>query len=183
YTFGLRERTRGRPKMLDWYRQLGTAERRTFWACFGGWALDALDVQIYSFVIPALIALWHITKTEAGLLATSALVISAFGGWLAGMLADRIGRARLLMITVAWFAFFTFLSGFTQNFEQLLIVRSLQGLGFGGEWAVGAALMGESIRNRFRGRAVGTVQAGWSVGWGISVILSTILFSRLPHEI
>ena len=97
--------------MFDWYRELDTAERRTFWACFGGWALDALDVQIYTFVMPALIALWHITKAQAGLLATSALVISAFGGWLAGMLADRIGRARLLMITVAWFAFFTFLSG------------------------------------------------------------------------
>ena len=61
------------PFMLDWYRDLGTAERRTFWACFGGWALDALDVQIYSFAIPALIALWHITTAQAGLLATSAL--------------------------------------------------------------------------------------------------------------
>ena len=66
--------------MLDWYRQFGADERRTFWACFGGWALDALDVQIYSFVIPALIAVWSITKGQAGLLATSALVISAFGG-------------------------------------------------------------------------------------------------------
>ena len=82
--------------MIDWYRELDTAERRTFWACFGGWALDALDVQIYSFVVPALIALWHITNAQAGLLATSALVISAFGGWLAGMLADRVGRARLV---------------------------------------------------------------------------------------
>src|ERR1700751_3121668 len=107
-------------RMFDWYRELGAGERRTFWACFGGWALDALDVQIYTFVVPALIAVWHITTAQAGLLATSALVISAFGGWLAGMLADRIGRARLLMITVAWFAFFTFLSGFTQSFEQLL---------------------------------------------------------------
>ena len=96
--------------MIDWYRELNTAERRSFWACFGGWALDALDVQIYTFVVPALIALWHIANAQAGLLATSALVVSAFGGWIAGMLADRIGRARLLMITIAWFAFFTFLS-------------------------------------------------------------------------
>src|SRR3974377_1670658 len=69
--------------MFDWYRELGAGERRTFWACFGGWALDALDVQIYSFVVPALIALWHISNAQAGLLATSALVISAFGGWIA----------------------------------------------------------------------------------------------------
>src|SRR5271167_321749 len=165
YSFGLRGRTGGRLKMIDWYRELGTAERRTFWACFGGWALDALDVQIYSFVVPALIALWHITNAEAGLLATSALVISAFGGWIAGMLADRVGRARLLMITVAWFAFFTFLSGFTQNFEQLLVVRGFQGFGFGGEWAAGSVLIGEVVRGANRGKAVGTVQSAWALGW------------------
>ena len=169
--------------MIDWYRELGTAERRTFWACFGGWALDALDVQIYSFVVPALIALWHITNAQAGLLATSALVISAFGGWIAGMLADRIGRARLLMITVAWFAFFTFLSGFTQNFEQLLVVRGLQGLGFGGEWAAGSVLIGEVIRASDRGKAVGTVQSAWAWGWGAAAILATIIFQVLPQEI
>jgi len=169
--------------MIDWYRELDTSERRTFWAFFGGWALDALDVQIYSFVVPALIALWHITNAEAGLLATSALVISAFGGWLAGMLADRVGRARLLMITVAWFAFFTFLSGFTQNFEQLLVVRGLQGLGFGGEWAAGSVLIGEVIRASDRGKAVGTVQSAWAWGWGAAAILATIIFQVLPQEI
>jgi MFS family permease len=169
--------------MLDWYRHMGVAERRTFWACFGGWALDALDVQIYSFVVPALIALWHISKGQAGLLATSALVISAFGGWIAGMLADRVGRARLLMIMIAWFAFFTFLSGFTNNFEQLLVVRGLQGFGFGGEWAAGSVLMGEVIRGADRGKAVGAVQSAWAVGWGAAAILATIVFQLLPQEI
>jgi MFS family permease len=169
--------------MLDWYSHMGVAERRTFWACFGGWALDAFDVQIYSFVVPALIALWHISKGQAGLLATSALVISAFGGWIAGILADRIGRARLLMIMVAWFAFFTFLSGFTITFEQLLVVRGLQGFGFGGEWAAGSVLIGEVIRGADRGKAVGTVQSAWAVGWGAAAILATVMFQVLPQEI
>jgi MFS family permease len=169
--------------MLDWYRELGAAERRTFWACFGGWALDALDVQIYTFAVPALIAVWHITNAQAGLLATSALVISAFGGWIAGMLADRVGRARLLMIMVAWFAFFTFLSGFTNNFEQLLVVRGFQGFGFGGEWAAGSVLIGEVIRSADRGKAVGTVQSAWAFGWGAAAILATIIFQLLPQEI
>jgi MFS family permease len=169
--------------MIDWYRDLGPAERRTFWACFGGWALDALDVQIYSFVVPALIAIWHITNAQAGLLATSALVISAFGGWIAGMLADRVGRARLLMIMIAWFAFFTFLSGFTQNFQQLLVVRGLQGFGFGGEWAAGSVLIGEVIRARDRGKAVGTVQSAWAWGWGAAAILATVIFQLLSQEI
>jgi MFS family permease len=169
--------------MLDWYRELGAAERRTFWACFGGWALDALDVQIYTFVVPALIAVWHITNAQAGWLATGALVISAFGGWIAGMFADRVGRARLLMIMVAWFAFFTFLSGFTQNFEQLLVVRGFQGFGFGGEWAAGSVLIGEVVRGADRGKVVGTVQSAWAWGWGAAAILATIIFQMLPQEI
>jgi len=168
--------------MFDWYRQFGQDERRTFWACFGGWGLDALDVQIYSFAIPALIAVWHITKAQAGLLATSTLVISAFGGWIAGMFADRVGRARLLSIMVAWFAFFTFLSGFTQNFEQLLVVRGLQGFGFGGEWAAGSVLMGEVVRGADRGKAVGTVQSAWALGWGAAAIIATVIFQLFPQE-
>src|SRR5580698_4449605 len=169
--------------MLDWYRRFGPDERRTFWACFGGWALDAADVQIYTFAIPALIAVWHITKAQAGLLATSALVISAFGGWIAGMFADRVGRARLLSIMVAWFAFFTFLSGFTQNFEQLLVVRGLQGFGFGGEWAAGSVLMGEVVRGADRGKAVGTVQSAWAWGWAAAAIIATVIFQLFPQEI
>src|SRR3984885_13437200 len=139
--------------MLDWYRQLGADERRTFWACFGGLGVDALDAEIYTFAPPALIAIWESTKAQAGLLATSALVISALGGWIAGVFADRVGRARLLSIMIAWFAFFTFLSGFTQSFEQLLVVRGLQGFGFGGEWAAGSVLMGEVVRGADRGKA------------------------------
>jgi MFS family permease len=169
--------------MLNWYRDLGAAERRTFLACFAGWALDALDVQIYSFVVPALIAVWHITNAQAGLLATSALVISAFGGWIAGMLADVVGRARLLMIMIVWFAFFTFLSGFTNNFEQLLVVRGLQGFGFGGEWAAGSVLIGEVVRGADRGKVVGIVQSAWAWGWGAAAILATIIFQVFDQQI
>jgi MFS family permease len=78
---------------------------------------------------------------------------------------------------------FTFLSGFTNNFWQLLIVRGFQGLGFGGEWAVGSVLMGETIRAEHRGKAVGTVQSGWAIGWGITAIFSVALFSFLPSNV
>jgi MFS family permease len=79
-----------------------------------------------------------------------------------------------------FFAVFTFLSGFTQNFGQLFLCRAMQGLGFGGEWAAGSVLMGEIIRKEYRGRAVGTVQTGFAVGWGAAAILYTIMFSLLP---
>jgi MFS family permease len=114
------------------------------------------------------------------MLAAVTLIISAVGGWLAGILADRYGRARVLQITILWFAFFTFLSGFTNSFWQLLITRGLQGLGFGGEWAVGSVLMGETIRAPYRGKAVGTVQGGWAIGWGMAAIFYSLLFSILP---
>ena len=169
--------------MLDFYRKLGATERNTFVACFAGWALDALDVQIYTFAVPALIAVWHITNAQAGLLATSALVISAFGGWIAGMLADVIGRARLLMIMVVWFAVFTFLSGLTNNFEQLLIVRGLQGFGFGGEWAAGSVLIGEVVRSADRGKAVGVVQSAWAWGWAAAAIVATVIFQVFDQQI
>ena len=166
-----------------WILELTPQERGTLIATFGGWALDGLDVMVYSFVIPSLIVAWHISNGQAGLLAAVVLLISAMGGWLAGLLADRFGRARILQMTILWFALFTFLSGFTHSFWQLLLTRGLQGLGFGGEWAVGSVLMGETIRAQHRGKAVGTVQGGWAIGWGLAAIFYTVLFSVLPAAI
>jgi MFS family permease len=168
--------------MLAWFSDLSPRERRTMGACFGGWSLDALDVQIFSFVIPSLLALWKITAGQAGELATITLLISAFGGWIAGAMADRFGRVRVLQFTILWYAFFTFLCGFAQDFTQLFVFRALQGFGFGGEWAAGAVLMGEVIRDKYRGRAVGIVQTGWSIGWGAAALLYTILIATLPEE-
>ncbi|MFP1679157.1 MFS transporter [Alloalcanivorax sp. C16-2] len=168
--------------MKLWISDLNKQERRTMSACFGGWALDAFDVQIYSFVIPTLVAVWGMTRAEAGYLGTVALVFSAVGGAVAGRLSDRIGRVQVLKLTVAWFALFTFLSGFAQNFEQLLVLRALQGLGFGGEWAAGAVLMSEIIRPQYRGRAAGTVHSGFAVGWGGAALVYALVFSLVPQE-
>jgi MFS family permease len=162
---------------------MNVRERRTFWACFTGWALDAMDVQLYAVVMPTLIAAWGMSQAQAGTLGTAALLFSSVGGWLAGILADRFGRAAVLRWTIVWFALFTFLSGFTQSFEQLLFTRSMQGLGFGGEWAAGAVLMSEVIDKQIRGRAVGSVQSGWSVGYGTAVLLFTIVFSVARPEV
>jgi MFS family permease len=169
--------------MLRWYRELDLGRRRTFWACFGGYSLDAMDVQIFSFAMPVLIGLWSLSNSDAGILASATLIFSALGGWGAGLLADRIGRVRTLQITMVWFAVFTFLSGMTTSFEQLLVTRSLQGLGFGGEWATGSVLIGEVIAARDRGKAGGIVQSGWGVGWGAAALLATGFFHFLPEEI
>ena len=118
---------------FQWFTELTTRERRTLYAGFGGYAVDAFDFMIYSFLIPTLIVTWGMTKSEAGLIATSSLISSAIGGWIAGILADRYGRVRVLQWTIATFAIFTCLSGFTHSFWQLLTTRTLQGIGFGGD--------------------------------------------------
>jgi MFS family permease len=167
--------------MFAWFSDLTLRERRTMLACFGGWSLDALDVQIFSFIIPSLLVLWGISTAEAGMLATITLLVSAFGGWIAGALCDRFGRVKVLQVTILWYAVFTFLCGFAQNFNQLFVLRALQGLGFGGEWAAGAVLIGEVIRDKYRGRAVGLVQTGWAVGWGAAALLYTVFAALLPE--
>src|SRR5712671_8107197 len=168
--------------MTDRIRGLAAPERRAFIAAFGGWTMDAMDYQAFSFVIPSLLTLWGISGGEAGLLATVTLLVSALGGWLAGALADRFGRVRVLQLTILWFAVFTFLNGFADGFGMLFTTRALQGLGFGGEWAVGSVLVGEIIRAEHRGKALGTLQSGWAVGWGIAAILYAIFYSVLPES-
>ena len=121
--------------MFRWYREITPPERKTFWSCFGGWALDALDVQMFSIALPALIAAFSLDKSQAGLIGSVTLVTSAFGGWIAGALSDRYGRVRILQLTILWFSTFTFLCAFAQNATQLFVLKGLQGIGFGGEWA------------------------------------------------
>lgn len=168
--------------MFTWYRRATVVEQRTFWGCFAGWALDALDVQMFTLAIPAIIAAYGIDKTQAGAISSVTLIASALGGWIAGAASDRIGRVRTLQWTILWFAGFTCLCAFAQSFPQLLVLKALQGFGFGGEWAAGAVLMAETIRPENRGKAMGAVQSAWAVGWGGSVILYTAMFSWLPAD-
>jgi len=169
--------------MFTWYKQISSNERKTFWGCFAGWGLDALDVQMFTLAIPAIIVAFGIDKTQAGLISGVTLVSSALGGWIAGAISDRFGRIRTLQFTILWFSVFTFLCAFAQTFPQLLVLKALQGFGFGGEWAAGAVLMAETIRNEHRGKAMGGVQSAWAVGWGAAVLLYTALFSWLSPDV
>lgn len=168
--------------MFTWYKQGTPLERNTFWGCFAGWGLDALDVQMFTLAIPAIITAYGIDHTQAGAISSVTLISSALGGWIAGALSDRIGRVRTLQMTILWFAGFTFLCAFAQNFPQLLVLKALQGFGFGGEWAAGAVLMAETIRTEHRGKAMGAVQSAWAVGWGAAVLVYAVAFSWLPSD-
>src|SRR5476651_2866853 len=167
--------------MFKWYREVTPKERKTFWACFGGWSLDALEVQMFGLAIPALIAAFALSKGDAGLISGVTLVTSALGGWLGGTLSDRYGRVRTLQWMILWFSLFTFLSAFVTSFNQLLIVKALQGFGIGGEWAAGAVLMAETINPKFRGKVMGAVQSAWAIGWGAAVGVFTLIYTFVPE--
>lgn len=160
-----------------WWRTLGKAGRRAFAGAFGGYALDSYDYQVLPLGLVAIATYFHVGTGQAGLLSTVTLVVSAVGGVLAGLLADRIGRAPTLMITVGTYALFTLLCGFAPTFHALLVLRAFQGIGFGGEWAVGAILVAEYAHPGYRGRTVGFIQSSWAVGWGLSVVVYEIVFN------
>ncbi len=166
--------------MSIWLLQTSSSERRALTASFLGYGLDGFDLMMYSFIIPSLLRVWHLSNAQAGYIATAALITSGMGGWAGGILADRFGRARMLQLTVLWFAAFTFLSGFTQSFGQLLTARALQGFGFGGEWAVGSILVSEIVEARYRGKAAGLVQSSWSVGWAAAALGFWAASAALP---
>lgn len=130
-----------------------------------GWGLDGFDFYLYVYALPAILAAFSLSKAAGGLLATYTLVASAIGGIAMGTIADRIGRRNALMISMACYAVFTFLCGFAQNYATLAVLRTLEGFGFGGEWAVGAVLMSEWAEPSRRGRALGIVQGSWAIGW------------------
>jgi MFS family permease len=169
--------------MFEWYREADRKTRRVFWTCSAGWAMDSADGLVYQYLIPLLIAGLGISLTEAGTIASANYFAAAIGGWVGGWLCDRFGRARILQITILWFSFFSFASGFAQNYEQLMAIRILQGIGFGAEWAVGAVLLGEIIKSKDRGKALGTLHSGAAVGSGIAALIAGPLASALPPDI
>ncbi|MEU9774884.1 MULTISPECIES: MFS transporter [unclassified Streptomyces] len=165
-----------------WWRSLGPGGRRAFGGAFGGYALDSYDYFALPLGMVAIAAYFGLDNGQTGLLTTVTLVVSALGGALAGILADRIGRVRALIATVATYAVFTVLCGFATSYEMLIVFRALQGLGFGGEWAVGAILVAEYARSTHRGRTLGAVQSAWAVGWALAVAVYTLVFGFLDAD-
>jgi len=170
-------------EFFSWYRESDRKTRRVFWTCSAGWAMDSADGLVYQYLIPLLIVGLGITLAEAGTIASANYFAAAIGGWVGGWLCDRFGRARILQLTILWFSFFSFASGFAQNYEQLLVLRILQGIGFGAEWAVGAVLLGEIIAPKHRGKALGTLHSGAAIGSGIAALIAGPLASALDPEI
>lgn len=165
-----------------WYHTLGTKGKQAFKGAFMGYGLDSYDFYTLPLGLAAISATFGLLPAQAGLLSTATLVASAFGGIIAGILADRIGRSRTLMVTVVTYAIFTALCGVAWSFESLMVFRVLQGIGFGGEWAAGAILVAEYAKAEHRGRALSWIQSSWAVGWGLAVIVSTFVLTFVDQS-
>jgi MFS family permease len=165
-----------------WYHAANARVKRVFWTCSTAWGLDAMDGLVYQYMIPVLVVALGMTLEQAGSIASANYFATAIGGWLGGWLCDRFGRARLLQLTILWFSVFSFLSGFANSYEQMFVIRILQGLGFGAEWAVGAVLLGEMVAPGHRGKAVGAMQSAAPLGSVLAALLAGPFVALLPPE-
>ncbi|MFI6349772.1 MFS transporter [Streptomyces sp. NPDC050560] len=166
-----------------WLRDLGPRGRSAFAGAFGGYALDSYDYFTLPLSMTALAAYFGLSSGQTGLITTVTMLMSGIGGAAAGVLADRVGRARALVVTVLAYAVFTLACGLAPSYEWLMAFRALQGLGFGGEWGVGAVLVAEYASARHRGRTLGAVQSAWAVGWGLAAVVYTVVFALLDEDL
>jgi len=163
---------------FGWLRSAPAPARRALLAASVGWLFDGFDVMIYSMVLTALLADFGISKTMGGVLGSLTLLASAAGGVLFGMIADRYGRRTGLISSVLTYSLFTAACGLAQTVWQLALCRFVLGLGMGGAWTTGAALVSETWPDRHRGKAVGLMQSAWAVGYGSAAALAAIVLPR-----
>ena len=161
--------------LFAWWRG-GTPEgKRALVAASLGWMLDSFDVMLYALVLASLMNDLTMTPPTAGLLGSITLLASAAGGFIFGVIADRLGRTRALMGSIIMYSVFTAACGFAQSVTQLAVFRIFLGLGMGGEWASGAALVSETWSAEHRGKALGFMQSSWAIGYAAAAIVTAIV--------
>src|SRR5688572_23223743 len=167
-----------RAGLLSWWFAVDRTAKRALIAASIGWMLDAFDIMLFSMVLASLIADLSLSKVQAGLLGSAALLASAGGGIVFGFIADRWGRTRALISSVLVYSVFTGMCGLAQNVGQLAVYRVLLGIGMGGEWASGAALISETWPAEHRGKAFGVMQSMWAVGYGAAALVTALVLPR-----
>ena len=155
------------------------AQWKTLVAAQLGWMLDAMDVMLYAFALNALQKEFGLSSGQAGALVSVTLIASAIGGIGFGVLADKIGRARSLMYSILAYSVFTSLTATSGSLWELVLWRSLVGLGMGGEWSAGSVLVSETWPAQHRGKAIGLMQAGWAVGYIFAALLAAAVLPVL----
>lgn len=163
---------------LQWPARVSIAQKRSLIAGGLGWMLDGMDVMLYSMVLADLMVHLDMSKAEAGFLNSLTLAASAIGGLLFGFVADRVGRTRALMASILVYSIASFACGLSQSLAQLAAFRFVLGLGMGGEWTTGAALIAETWPPAHRGKALGLMQSTWAIGEMIAAAVTLLVLPR-----
>ena len=162
-------------ELFAWWRE-GTPEGRRAIAAAGlGWMLDAFDVTLFALVLPAIRQELGLSTAAGGALGSVALLAAAAGGVGFGWIADRFGRTRALMLSVILYSVFTAACGLATTFAQFVVFRIFLGLGMGGEWASGAALVSETWSGAHRGKALALMQSGWAIGYALAAAVNYLV--------
>ena len=161
--------------MFNWWHEADSAAKKAFVAASLGWMLDAFDVMLYALVLPSLMASLQLDQKTSGSIQSLMLISAAAGGLAFGVLADRWGRTRALMLSILLYSIFTAACGFAQTATQLAVFRVLLGLGMGGEWASGAALVSEMWPDRHRAKALAFMQSAWAVGYMLATLVNWLV--------
>jgi MFS family permease len=161
--------------LLRWYRNTTVQEAKVLWAALLGWGLDGMDIMLYAFALTSIQQEFHLSRAQAGWLASATLLGSAWGGLVFGFIADRHGRVRALIYSILVYSLFTAATATAHSAVELLIWRFLVGLGLGGEWAAGSVLVAEVWKPEHRGKAIGLVQCGWALGYMAAAVLASAI--------
>jgi len=153
-------------------------QRNAVLAGFLGWTLDAFDFFILTFVLATVAKDFNKSIPEIALTLTASLAMRPVGAIIFGLMADRYGRKRPLIINIIFYSIIEILSGFAPGYTTFLILRLLYGIGMGGEWGVGASLVMESVSVKRRGLLSGVLQEGYAFGFLLAAVAYYTVF---PH--
>jgi SHS family lactate transporter-like MFS transporter len=161
---------------LRLFKALTRDQRNTFVACFLGWALDALDFFLLTFVFSAVAQEFGKTVPEVAFASMLTLMFRPLGALIFGFLGDRFGRRIPLMVDIIFYSVIELLTAFSPNFTVFLILRALFGIGMGGEWGLGASLLMETLPTKSRGLFSGILQQGYAFGFLLGAIVYWLVF-------
>src|SRR5438309_2947046 len=158
------------------FRMLNRDQRNTFVACFLGWALDALDFFLVTFVLVPIGHDFGQTIPKVAFAITLTLMMRPVGAFIFGWLGDKFGRRIPLMADIIFYSVMELLTAFAPNFTVFLLLRALFGIGMGGEWGLGASLAMESLPTETRGLFSGILQQGYAFGYLLAAVVYWIVF-------
>lgn len=158
------------------------SNRRLLWVSGTGWMFDAMDVGMLSFIIAALSVEWGLTAEQMGWIGSIQSIGMAVGALIFGLMADRIGRKNVFILTLLLFSIGSGISAFATSITIFLILRFFIGMGLGGELPVASTLVSESVPAEKRGQTVVLLESFWAAGWLIAAVISYFIIPKFGWQ-